>query len=66
MNIADANPTLVATTAREVTFRNGEQICTLPAGTEVYCTIRRNRLVRIRVPGTLLTQDVTVASLDIP
>ena len=35
-----------------------------PAGTEVYARLRSNGTFAIRIPGTLLTQDVYPASIE--
>lgn len=56
---------LIGTTARPITFvRNGHP-AKHPAGVEVYVSPGR-RYLRIRVPGTLLEQDVTASSVLVP
>lgn len=57
--------TMIATTARTVTFVHNSQPKQYPAGTEVYASTGR-RYLRIRVPGTLFEQDVTPDSLIVP
>jgi hypothetical protein len=63
------NETLIATTAREIVFgaagpdRVVRDFRRAPAGTEVYAHVRRNGTIRIRIPGTLFTQDVNAASI---
>lgn len=57
--------TLIATTARTVTFVHNGQPKRYPAGTEVEVRIVPGYL-RIRVPGTLFEQDVTSDSLIVP
>jgi hypothetical protein len=58
--------TLVGITARRVVFSHDGQPKAWPAGTEVYARVRRDGLIRIRVPGTLFTQDVSADAIDIP
>lgn len=64
--------TLIGVTTRPVTLTNpeapsrpGPQVRSIPAGTEVYCTPLRRGL-RIRIPGTLFTQDVDVDTIKVP
>lgn len=64
--------TLIGVTTRPVTLTNSEapsgtgpQVRRIPAGTEVFCTPRRRGL-RIRIPGTLFTQDVDVDTVKVP
>lgn len=58
--------TLIATTARTVTFSHNGQPKQYPAGTEVYAKMRDNGYIQIRVPGTLWKQDVRLDSLIVP
>lgn len=63
------NETLVGNTTRDITFgaagadRVVRDFCKVPAGTEVYVTERRNGTLRLRLPGTLFTQDVNGSSV---
>ena len=65
------NETLIGRTTREITFSvidHQTHRCvrteTRPAGTEVYARLRKDGMFGIRVPGTLLTQDVYPASVE--
>lgn len=62
--------TLVATTAREITFatvdhhtRVSSQQTRFPAGTTVYVTEGRRGELNIRIPGTLFTQTVFYSAI---
>jgi hypothetical protein len=61
--------TMTGTTARPVTFtlvdqsKRVVQTHTAPAGTEVYASERRDGKLNIRIPGTLLTQVVSFATV---
>jgi hypothetical protein len=61
--------TLVATTAREITFSvsDSDKRCVetrkFPAGTDVYAKVRNNGTIEIRVQGTLFKQSVYAGSL---
>jgi len=60
--------TLVAVTSRPVVFSHNGRTERRPAGTEVY--VREPRRPgdywRIRIPGTLLTQDVKHNAIRVP
>ena len=63
------NETLTGRTTRPVTFIDkAQQVVTggvrLPAGTLVYVTCRKAGEFRIRVPQTLLEQDVTLGTVE--
>lgn len=58
--------TLIATTARPVTFSYDGQYETYPAGTTVYAKVLNNGTIGIRVPGTLYTQRVYANTLLVP
>jgi hypothetical protein len=62
-----ARKTQLARTTRPVTFideANTIRMVRKPAGTLVYVGHERNGFIRIRFPQTLLTQDVSAASLQ--
>jgi hypothetical protein len=62
--------TLIATTTRDITFAAAghdkivRDFRRVPGGTEVYATERRNGTLRLRLPGTLFTQDVYASSIE--
>lgn len=63
--------TLTGQTTREITFdvidhttRRCVRTEKRPAGTEVYARLRSDGTFAIRIPGTLLTQDVYPASIE--
>lgn len=63
--------TLVALTTRAVTFveDNDRPVVfprTAPANTEVYVTVRRNGMLRLRIPGTLWIQEVHESAVRVP
>lgn len=64
-----AQQTVTATTAREITFSVVgadtvvRDIRSWPAGTEVYVRRVRDGRATVRIPGSLYTQRVTLASL---
>lgn len=65
------NETLTGRTTREITFdvidhatRRCIRTERRPAGTEVYARLRKDGTFGIRIPGTLLTQDVYPASVE--
>lgn len=65
--------TLIGTTTRTVTCTlegsgpivGGDQVLRIPAGTEVYVRPLKRGL-RIRIPGTLYTQDVDADAITVP
>jgi hypothetical protein len=72
MTTNDQAETLVAYTAREIVFSRPPMFLEtstvtrrFPAGTEVYATVRHDG-IRIRVCGTLYTQDVALTALIVP
>lgn len=61
--------TMIGITNRAITFENARTgyISTEPAGAEVYVTTRRNSLyLTIRIRGSLLEQEVSAGSVDVP
>ena len=68
------NENLIAITAREIVFglyddtpaRRLIRTRRLPAGTQVYAHVRSDGTIRIRIPCSLLTQDVDASAIDVP
>ena len=65
------NETLIGQTTCQITFGYVDPATRVlirtekrPAGTEVYARLRKDGMFGIRVPGTLLTQVVSAASVE--
>lgn len=63
------NETLIGRTTRPVLFRDSTSKVFVsgvrrPAGTEVYVTCLKRDGFRIRIPGTLLEQDVEMPAVE--
>ncbi|MER7063948.1 hypothetical protein [Streptomyces albidoflavus] len=56
---------MVGITSRTITLTGDGQTRTIPADTKVYCT-PITRGLRVRLPGTLLTQDVEGDAIRVP
>lgn len=63
------NETPTGRTTREITFDDASQKTFTfgtrkPAGTEVYARLRKDGTFDIRIPGTLLTQNVYASAIE--